>query len=71
MTKKVLITGILGQDGAYLANFLLSKGYCVYGGVNHSSLEKTQRLQALGIQDNVIEKIKTDNIGVSNLVYCT
>ena len=31
MTKKALITGIAGQDGSYLAKFLLGKGYEVYG----------------------------------------
>ena len=31
MNKKVLITGITGQDGAYLAEFLLNKGYSVFG----------------------------------------
>ena len=31
MTKKALITGITGQDGSYLAEFLLDKGYIVHG----------------------------------------
>ena len=53
MTKKALITGVSGQDGAYLAEFLLSKGYCVYGGVRHSSLDGIQRLRILGIQDKI------------------
>ena len=35
--KKALITGITGQDGAYLANFLLGKGYLVYGGLRRNS----------------------------------
>ena len=38
--KKALITGITGQDGSYLAEFLLNKGYDVYG-LNEEGLEKT------------------------------
>ncbi|MDF1534867.1 MAG: GDP-mannose 4,6-dehydratase, partial [Methanosarcinaceae archaeon] len=37
MTKTALITGITGQDGAYLAEFLLSKGYIVHGIKRRSS----------------------------------
>src|SRR5581483_3902530 len=37
MAKKALITGITGQDGSYLAEFLLEKGYSVYGLVRRSS----------------------------------
>ena len=42
--KKVLITGITGQDGAYLAEFLLNKGYEVHGIKRRSSLFNTQRI---------------------------
>ena len=34
-----LITGVTGQDGSYLAEFLLSEGWIVYGGVRRSSVE--------------------------------
>lgn len=44
MTKCALITGITGQDGAYLAELLLSKGYDVYGMVRRSSTENYERL---------------------------
>ncbi|MCX6114180.1 MAG: GDP-mannose 4,6-dehydratase [Proteobacteria bacterium] len=45
MTNKVaLITGITGQDGSYLAEFLLEKGYKVYGMVRRSSMEKHERI---------------------------
>ncbi|MFN2227993.1 MAG: GDP-mannose 4,6-dehydratase, partial [Anaerolineae bacterium] len=37
MTKTALITGVTGQDGSYLAEFLLSKGYKVVGMVRRSS----------------------------------
>lgn len=51
MAKKALITGITGQDGSYLADFLLGKGYDVYGMVRRSSMEKFDRI------DHIKEKI--------------
>ncbi len=45
--KKALITGITGQDGAYLAEFLLNKGYEVHGIKRRSSLFNTQRIDHL------------------------
>lgn len=45
--KKALITGITGQDGAYLAEFLLKKGYEVHGIKRRSSLINTQRIDHL------------------------
>jgi GDPmannose 4,6-dehydratase len=45
--KKALITGITGQDGAYLAEFLLNKGYIVHGIKRRSSLFNTQRVDHL------------------------
>ena len=47
MPKTALITGITGQDGAYLAEFLLSKGYGVHGIKRRSSLFNTQRIDHL------------------------
>jgi GDPmannose 4,6-dehydratase len=44
MSKKALITGITGQDGSYLAEFLLEKGYRVYGMVRRSSGENLGRI---------------------------
>lgn len=44
MAKKALITGITGQDGSYLAEFLLSKGYEVHGIIRRSSTFNTQRI---------------------------
>ena len=44
MTKRALITGITGQDGSYLAELLLEKGYEVHGMVRRSSGEANQRL---------------------------
>jgi len=45
--KKALITGITGQDGAYLARFLLAKGYEVHGIKRRSSLFNTQRVDGI------------------------
>ena len=47
MTKTALITGITGQDGAYLAEFLLKKGYVVHGIKRRSSLINTARIDHL------------------------
>lgn len=47
MTKRALITGITGQDGAYLAEFLINKGYEVHGIKRHSSLFNTARIDHL------------------------
>jgi GDPmannose 4,6-dehydratase len=47
MNKTALITGITGQDGAYLAEFLLSKGYTVHGVKRRSSLFNTDRIDHL------------------------
>ena len=45
--KRALITGVTGQDGAYLAEFLLDRGYIVYGIKRRSSLLNTQRVDHL------------------------
>ena len=47
MAKTALITGITGQDGAYLAEFLLEKGYEVHGIKRRSSLFNTHRVDHL------------------------
>ena len=78
MKKKALITGILGQDGAYLAKFLLSKNYKVYGAYRRNSNYENNSLRKLGIEQKielidleinefnsvnyVINKIKPDEI---------
>jgi GDPmannose 4,6-dehydratase len=55
--KKALITGITGQDGAYLAEFLLAKGYEVHGIKRRSSLFNTERIDHL-YQDPHVENRK-------------
>ena len=49
--KKALITGITGQDGSYLAEFLLEKGYEVHGIVRRASISNTARI------DHIMDKI--------------
>lgn len=53
MGRRALITGITGQDGAYLARFLLDKGYEVYGGYRRSSRPDTGRLERIGAHRDV------------------
>lgn len=55
MQKKALITGITGQDGAYLGQYLLSKGYEVHGLARRSSTSETNtdRLKWLGIASDI------------------
>ena len=64
--KSALITGVTGQDGAYLANFLLSKGYKVFGTFRRISSPNFWRLLHLNIEDKV-ELIPADLIDDSSL----
>ena len=45
--KKALITGVTGQDGSYLAEFLLEKGYDVHGIIRRSSVDYRERIAHL------------------------
>ena len=47
MTRTALITGVTGQDGSYLAELLLQKGYEVHGIKRRSSLFNTQRIDQI------------------------
>ncbi|HJT05407.1 MAG TPA: GDP-mannose 4,6-dehydratase, partial [Stellaceae bacterium] len=47
MAKRALITGVTGQDGAYLTEFLLGKGYEVHGLLRRASLFNTDRIDHL------------------------
>jgi GDPmannose 4,6-dehydratase len=67
MTKKTaLITGVLGQDGAYLAKLLLDKGYRVVGCARRAASGSSWRLQRLGIVDDIeteqLELLEAGNI---------
>ena len=73
--KKALITGITGQDGAYLAEFLLNKGYEVHGIKRRSSLFNTERIDHL-FQDPHEEGVKlflhygdlTDSMNLTRII---
>ena len=55
MAKRALITGITGQDGSYLAEFLLAKGYQVFGMVRRSSTETIQRIEHIKDQITLLQ----------------
>ena len=65
--KRALITGITGQDGAYLADFLLKRGYKVYGTYRRSSTPNFWRLQTLDVLDKII-LISADMTDFSSLM---
>src|SRR5690554_6553475 len=69
MTKKALVTGITGQDGAYLAQFLLSKGYDVHGLVRRTSTSDVNlsRLEWLGVAGKV-SIVDGDLLDLSGLI---
>ena len=65
--KKALITGITGQDGSYLAEFLLEKGYEVHGIVRRTSISNTARIDHL-IRNNQIELHDGDLTDSSSII---
>jgi len=70
MAKTALITGILGQDGPYLAKLLLEKGYKVYGLMRRYSSPHYENLNFLGIMDqiNFIDGDMTDDSSLLNVI---
>jgi GDPmannose 4,6-dehydratase len=66
MAKRALVTGITGQDGAYLAQLLLEKGYEVYGAYRRSASVNLWRVQELGVQDQ-IRMVSLDLLEFSNI----
>ncbi len=73
MNKTVLITGVTGQDGSFLADFLLDKGYQVHGLVRRSSTEKKERIEhILGHEDFYIHYgDMTDSLSLVKLLQET
>jgi GDPmannose 4,6-dehydratase len=65
-TKRALITGVTGQDGAYLSKLLLEKGYEVYGTARRGASEKFSWLEFLNVLDN-INIIDFDLLEFSNI----
>jgi GDPmannose 4,6-dehydratase len=66
MTKRALITGITGQDGAYLAELLLNKNYEVFGAYRRSASANLWRLDELGITERV-KLVAFDLLEYSNI----
>ena len=62
MSKTALITGINGQDGSYLAEFLLDKGYNVHGIIRRSSSFNTQKIEHLYIDDLIEDMHKNRKV---------
>jgi len=74
--KKALITGITGQDGSYLAEFLLSKGYEVHGIIRRSSSFNTSRIDHLYKDPHEVNNNFhlhygdiTDGVGITNIIH--
>ena len=65
--RTALVTGVTGQDGAYLAKLLLTKGYRVFGGIRRSSSGNLSRLVELGIEQDV-ELVPFELCDGSNIV---
>jgi GDPmannose 4,6-dehydratase len=65
---KALITGITGQDGSYLADFLLEKGYEVYGMVRRSSTEKFERIAHCKDRINLIQADLLDQLSLIKML---
>lgn len=66
MTKTALITGVTGQDGSYLAELLLEKGYDVYGLIRRLSTPNISRIEHLIDKINLIEGDITDQSSLDN-----
>ena len=62
--KKAFITGITGQDGYYLAKFLLDKDYEIHGTIRRSSSFNTSRIEEL-----ISENSETDNLNLYYLIF--
>ena len=73
--KRALITGVTGQDGSYLAELLLEKGYEVHGVIRRSSTFNTSRIEHIYKDPHEADSRfhlhygdVTDGVGISNLV---
>ena len=66
--KRALITGITGQDGSYLAEFLLDKGYEVFGLVRRSSTETFERIQHIKHRIKLMQGDLTDQVSIIDVI---
>ena len=67
-SKKALITGITGQDGSYLAEVLLERGYAVYGLVRRSSLQRLDRIEHILERLHVVQGDLADQSSLDEAV---
>jgi GDPmannose 4,6-dehydratase len=65
---KALITGVTGQDGSYLADFLLEKGYEVYGMVRRSSTENFERINHIRDKIHLVQADLTDQGSIIKII---
>src|SRR5437763_6190853 len=65
---RTLITGITGQDGSYLAELLLEKGYDVFGVVRRSSVKRYDRIETLVDDIELVEGDLTDQTSLDHIV---
>lgn len=68
MSKRALITGITGQDGSYLAELLLEKGYEVFGMVRRSSTEAIERLEHIKDKINFVQGDLLDQLSILHII---
>ena len=67
--KKAVVTGVTGQDGAYLAELLLEKGYKVYGAYRRTASVNFWRLEELGVKEHPnLELVEFDLTDLSNAI---
>lgn len=66
--KRAIITGVTGQDGSYLAELLLSKGYKVFGMVRRSSTENFERIEHLRDKISIVQADLLDQLSIIELV---
>ncbi len=66
--KRAIVTGITGQDGSYLAEFLLSRGYEVHGMVRRSSAENFERIAHLGRKITLHQADLLDQLSIISLL---
>jgi len=67
--KKALITGVTGQDGSYLAEFLLSKGYKVTGVVRRSSSENYERIHHIREKIDLMQADLLDQVSLTSVLH--
>jgi GDPmannose 4,6-dehydratase len=65
---RALITGITGQDGSYLADLLLEKGYEVYGMVRRSSTESFERIEHIRNKVNLVQADLLDQLSIVSII---